>query len=380
MNKQFILLLVIIICFIGCKKNENRANQDLNETMLNSNKIIAYVMGGNNDWGATNEKAKQITHINYAFANIKDGKVVEGNVSDEENLKKLNDLKKVNEDLKILISVGGWSWSKIFSDAVLTDSSREIFATSAVEFMLKHKIDGIDLDWEYPGQKGDNNIFRPEDKENFTAVLKLLREKLDNISTRKNQYLLTIASAANQQYLNHTNMKEAHKYLDFINIMTYDFFTGGSQQTGHHANLYKSEFDNGSGASASKAVEQHINEGIPVEKLVLGVPFYGRWWKGVSPDDNGLYQNSIGKRGSYSYKTIADSLSNTTFVSYWDTKANSPYIWRSKDSLFLTYENPKSLKIKVDFVKSRKIGGIMFWQFNGDNGELLNVISESTND
>ena len=175
-------------------------------------------------------------------------------------------------------------------------------------------------------------------------------------------------------------MKEAHQYLDFINIMTYDFFTGGSHQTGHHANLYKSEFDNGSGASASKAVEQHINEGIPVEKLVLGVPFYGRWWKGVSPEGKGLYQNSIGKRGSYSYKTIADSLSNTTFVSYWDEKANSPYIWRSKDSLFLTYENPKSLKIKVDFVKRKKVGGIMFWQFNGDNGELLNVISESEND
>ena len=365
---------------MACKKNENQASQDPSETILNSNKVIAYVMGGNNDWGATNEKAKQITHINYAFANIKDGKVVEGYVSDEENLKKLNDLKKVNGDLKILISVGGWSWSKNFSDAVLTESSREVFAASAVEFMLKHHIDGIDLDWEYPGQRGDNNIFRPDDKENFTAVLKLLREKLDNISTKKNQYLLTIASAANQKYLNHTNMKEAHQYLDFINIMTYDFFTGGSHQTGHHANLYKSEFDNESGASASKAVEQHIEEGIPVEKLVLGVPFYGRWWKGVSPDDNGLYQNSIGKRGSYSYKTIADSLSNTAFVSYWDAKANSPYIWRSKDSLFLTYENPKSLKIKVDFVKSKKVGGIMFWQFNGDNGELLNVISESIND
>ena len=170
---------------MACKKNENQASQDPSETILNSNKVIAYVMGGNNDWGATNEKAKQITHINYAFANIKDGKVVEGYVSDEENLKKLNDLKKVNGDLKILISVGGWSWSKNFSDAVLTESSREVFAASAVEFMLKHHIDGIDLDWEYPGQRGDNNIFRPDDKENFTAVLKLLREKLDNISTKK---------------------------------------------------------------------------------------------------------------------------------------------------------------------------------------------------
>ena len=379
MSKQFFLTLITVTCLIACGKKENNKNEEKIDSIIGGNKVIAYVMGGNNNWGENDKKVKQITHINYAFANIKDGKVVEGYTSDGENLKKLNQLKQVNKDLKILISVGGWGWSKNFSDAVLTENSREIFATSAVKFMLKHHIDGIDLDWEYPGQKGDDNKFRSEDKENFTAVLKLLREKLDAISNIKTPYLLTIATGANQQYLNHTNMKEAHKYLDFINIMTYDFFTGGANQTGHHSNLYKSQYDT-SDRSASRAVEEHINAGIPVEKLVLGVPFYGRWWKGVNPEDNGLYQNSIGKRGSYSYKAIADSLSNTAFVSYWDDSASAPYIWRSRDSLFLTYENPKSLKNKIDYVKIKKMGGIMFWQFNGDNGELLNIISETIND
>jgi chitinase len=171
-------------------------------------------------------------------------------------------------------------------------------------------------------------------------------------------------------------MKEVHQYLDFINIMTYDFFTGGSNKTGHHANLYKSEF-NIRGTSASKAVEEHVNAGIPIEKLVLGVPFYGRWWQGANPENKGLSQAATGKRGSYSYKTIADSLSTNNFVSYWDSKAKASYIWRSKDSLFLTYESPKSLKIKVDFIKMNKLGGIMFWQFNGDNGELLTTISSA---
>ena len=98
--------------------------------------------------------------------------------------------------------------------------------------MLEHHLDGIDLDWEYPGQIGDHNIFRAVDKENFTAILKLLRQKMDSLDKNDSKYLLTIATGANQSYLDHTNMKEAQKYLDFINIMTYDFFTGGSKYTG----------------------------------------------------------------------------------------------------------------------------------------------------
>lgn len=89
--------------------------------------------------------------------------------------------------------------------------------------MLRHQLDGIDLDWEYPGQRGAGNVYRPEDKENFTAVLKLLRTKLDSLSPEGAPYLLTIATGANQNYLDHTDMKTAHQYLDFINIMTYDF-------------------------------------------------------------------------------------------------------------------------------------------------------------
>ena len=377
MSKQFLIIFFSFFLIVSCDENKVNKQIENNDNSNHKKKVVAYVNSWQDNWGENNEKAKQITHINYAFANIKEGKVVEGNIGDVENLKKLNHLKQVNKDLKILISIGGWSWSKNFSEAVLTENSRQLFAASAIEFMLKHNIDGIDLDWEYPGQKGDNNKFRPEDNENFTAILKLIRGKLDVISNKNSQYLLTIATGANQQYLDHTNMKEAHQYLDFINIMTYDFFTGGSNRAGHHANLYISEFDNEGGASVSKAVEEHVNAGIPFEKLVLGVPFYGRWWKGVNPKNNGLYQNSFGQKGSSSYKSIADSITNKTFKPYWDNKAKAPYIWRASDSLFLTYENSKSLKIKIDYVNQNKLGGIMFWQFNGDNGELLTTISST---
>lgn len=375
MKKHFYLIVIFLLIQSGCINKSNDVSQK------KENKIIAYVHGWQDNWGVNFEKAKQITHINYAFANIKNGQVILGDDNDADDIKKLNDLKKVNQNLKILISVGGWSWSGNFSDAVLTEISRQIFANSAIDFMLKHKIDGIDLDWEYPGQRGDDNVFRAIDKENFTSILKLLRKKLDSMTTKDNKYLLTIATGANQSYLDHTNMKEAHKYLDFINIMTYDFYTGSSKIAGHHANLNISKYaDKERARSATLSVQQHIDAGIPVSKIVLGIPFYGRWWKGVNPKNNGLYQKANGKTGSYSYKVISDSLNvNDVYKSYWDSSAKAPFIWRKKDSLFITYENERSIKIKTDYVKKNKLAGIMFWQINGDNGMLLKSINDNLN-
>ncbi|WP_051907822.1 glycoside hydrolase family 18 protein [Flavimarina sp. Hel_I_48] len=351
------------------------AQTELQSDKNHSKRIIAYVYGWQDNWGPNFEKAKMITHINFAFANIKDGKVVEGNKNDGEVLKKLNKLKKVNPELKILISVGGWGWSGNFSDVVLTEKSRQLFANSAIAFIQKHHLDGVDLDWEYPGQVGAGNTFRPEDKGNFTQILKLLRKKLDSAATPKKEYLLTIATGANQKYLDHTNLGEAQKYLDFLNIMTYDFYTGGSTQTGHHANLFKSDQETAvNHRSVNIAVQQHLKAGVPAEKIVMGVPFYGRWWKGAKPKNNGLYQQASGETGGYDYKIIADSLKTGQWAARWDNTAQAPYFWREQDSLFMTYENPKSLKLKVDYVNKNDLGGVMFWEFNGDNGELLKTI------
>lgn len=379
LKKQMLFLSSFFLLWCCTSENEVLETNEVNQPDY---KIIAYVNEWKNNWGNDFEKAKQITHINYAFANIKNGEVIEGSDSDTETLRKLNALKQVNPNLKILISVGGWTWSGNFSDAVLTEESRQVFANSAIAFLQKHKIDGIDLDWEYPGQIGNGNVHRPEDKENFTAILKLLREKLDAIVTEGQHYLLTIASAANQAYLDHTNMGEAQQYLDFINIMTYDFHGGWVAKTGHHANLYTSKHDDNSiPRSAAIAVQQHLNAGIPAEKIVLGVPFYGRWWQGVKDENNGLYQPSTGVSGSYNYHFIVDSLVDKNgFQAQWDSMAKVPYLWRIEDAQFVTYDNAKSMHYKASFVKDKELGGIMFWQFNGDNGTLLQTIFDVLND
>jgi chitinase len=171
-------------------------------------------------------------------------------------------------------------------------------------------------------------------------------------------------------------MDIAHQYLDFVNIMTYDYYTGGSPITGHHSNLFPSGNTNDrTSMSSSLAVEQHIKAGVPVEKIVLGVPFYGRYWIGTKAENNGLYQLSDGKRGSYSFKKIAAEMQDKDgFKMYWDSTSMAPYLWRGEDGQFVTYENERSLQFKVDYVKKNNLGGIMFWQFNADNDNLLKTI------
>ena len=146
--KQFWFYISALI-LISCAEKSKSTIKNIDE---NNELIIAYVNSWQDNWGPDFEKANKITHINYAFANIKDGKVVLGHEGDIEVLKKLIHLKNYNPNLKILISVGGWGWSGNFSDAVLTEESREVFANSAIAYMKTHKIDGIDLDWEYPGK------------------------------------------------------------------------------------------------------------------------------------------------------------------------------------------------------------------------------------
>ena len=119
------------------------------------------------------DRAGKLTHVNFAFANVVGGRVVEGSTRDAENLKVLTGLRQDYPHLKVLVSVGGWTWSKGFSDAALTARSRRVFADSAVEFVKRHDLDGLDVDWEYPGLPGDGNPHRPEDKENFTALMTL---------------------------------------------------------------------------------------------------------------------------------------------------------------------------------------------------------------
>jgi len=283
----------------------------------------------------------------------------------------VNQLKEVNPHLKILISIGGWSWSGNFSDAVLTPASRAKFAKTSVAIVADHDLDGVDIDWEYPGQIGDNNVFRPEDKQNYTLMFEALRKELDALSqTTGKEYELTTAVGASKSYIEHTEMDKAAPYLDLVNLMTYDFYTSGST-AGHHSNLYPPE-DYHKDASAHKAFQLFVEAGVPPEKLVMGVPFYGRSWIMQSEDNHGINRpvEELARGAGYTY--IKDSLVNRKgLVRYWDEKAMAPYLFNSETRQLITYDDEASVKLKCEYVLDKHMAGVMFWQYASDPKEYL---------
>jgi chitinase len=329
------------------------------------------------------EDARRLTHINYAFANVtEEGRVVLEQERDSLNLARLRDLKSANPDLKIVLSIGGWAWSDYFSDAASTDSSRARFARTAVDLLAKHDLDGLDLDWEYPGQPGQDNVYRPEDKENFTRLLRTVRRHLEKQGradgrTGDERYLLTIAAGGDAEYLAHTNMAAAHTPLDYVNLMTYDFHGGWSDHTGHLANLYPPAAPDTLQRSAATAVNMFVKAGVPPQKLVLGVPFYGRGWSGAGARDDGLYQRYDTSRGSYSYDTLANHVATQPgFERQWDAVARASTLWAPDSSVLITHETPRSLRAKAHYVQSRGLGGVMYWEHSADDGTLLRTLHE----
>jgi len=343
--------------------------------------IIAYVFPRDGIIDPKGIAAEKLTHINYAFVNIADGKIVEGSPRDPQNFAALTGLRKAHPRLKILPSVGGWLWSKGFSDMALTPESRKRFIDSAVAFLRRYDLDGLDVDWEYPGLKGDDNPHRPEDRENFTALMTGLRAGLDRLGAEQGRhYLLTFASGANvPEYLDHTEMGKVQAVVDFVNLMTYDFRNApGDVLAGHHSNLYTHPADDHQ-LSIDRAVSAYFAAGVPADKLVLGVPFYAHAWGDVVPERNGLYQpgKAPGEEIQGGYGNVSKTLVNKQgYVRFWDDISKAPYLWNAEKRIFITYDDPESMRLKCRYLREKGMAGVMFWQYYSDEtGELLQTLA-----
>jgi len=368
MRKTFItsiLLLFVLLSSCSGKKEEEK-------TTTKSPVIIAYVGGYRGLVDVSKISANKITHINYAFVDVKDGKAFLTNeATDTVNFRTLNELKQQNPDLKILISVGGWTWSRNFSDAVLTTEGQKVFAKSAVEIMDKYNLDGVDIDWEYPAIPGDDgNVYRPEDKQTYTLMFAAIRSELDALekSTDK-KYLLTTAVGGFQQFIDNTEMDKAQQYLDYVNIMTYDSQSGDTAI--HHTNLYLSEsYQNRSAANI--AIDGFIKAGVPVEKLVMGIAFYGRIYQLKKGGSKGLGDPVDKQIQGKGYTYIKDSLINKNeYYRYWDNPAQAPYLYNFYKGIFVTYDDEESVQAKCKYVKDNGMGGVMFWEYSSDPKEYL---------
>nr|WP_099563954.1 glycoside hydrolase family 18 protein [Gaetbulibacter sp. 4G1] len=374
---QLIVSISLMLLFLGCSKSVEKKETPV-KTSVEDLKIIGYVAGYEDydPFDPSSVDANKLTHINYAFANIVDGKPKFELELDSIKIPKVIALKKKNPNLKVLYSIGGWVWSDQFSHIAAYPESRLKFAKGCVKLMKKHAFDGVDLDWEYPGQRAEDNAIRPSDKENFTKLLAEIRKQLDAAAKTDNtHYLLTIATGANQAYIDNTDLGKAHQYLDFINIMCYDYYHGWYYQTGHHANLYPSDKERFTGNSGQAAIERHIKAGVPANKLIMGIPFYGRIWEKVSIGNGGLYENAMSTGMIIPYWDIVDKIKSGVFKREYDVSAKASYLWNATDSIFISYETPKDIELKAKYIKQNGLGGAMFWEYSLDKDqELLNTL------
>lgn len=315
----------------------------------------------------TREDLMKLTHLNVAFGHV---------LSDEistDHLKHMDVLRKIKREhpkLTVLLSVGGWSAGG-FSEAASTVEGRNRMADSAVRVLTDYPFDGIDLDWEYPCYGEAGIASSPDDKTNFTLLLKTIREALDRKGMHDGRhYLLTIAAGADQYYVDGTEMDQVQQYLDFVQLMTYDMRGGFQILTGHHTNLYTPTGDLFR-ISTDASVNLFIRAGVPKEKIVIGAAFYSRIWNQVPGRNNGLYQmaGSTGGYGPDFTSLAAEYIEKNHYIRYWDSEAKAPYLFNGTS--FISYDDEQSLQHKCDYVKRGGLGGIMFWEYGCDETHRL---------
>jgi chitinase len=339
--------------------------------------IVGYVFPGDAILNPGQIDAHNVSRINYAFATTKSGRLVMASDADGKNFALMAALKKENPSLSVLISVGGWSGSGNFSNIALTARSRAIFIDSVMDFLSRNNLDGLDVDWEYPGLPGAGHAFRPEDTQNFTLLLEELRTRFNQKEKASGRRLyLTIAAGASDEYLQHTEIGKVQRYVDAINLMAYDFNEAPSNGlTGHQSALFADPADPNQN-SADASVRAFERAGAPAAKLILGVPFYGRAWEHVEAKNNGLFQRGKpSSRDFIPFNVISSTMIGHGFTRYWDAAASAAYLYSRDQRTFVSYEDSESLAAKCSYVLAHQLGGVMFWKYSDDpDGELLGVI------
>ncbi|WP_297464415.1 glycosyl hydrolase family 18 protein, partial [Thermococcus sp.] len=330
---------------------------------------------------------EKVTHVNYAFLNLKeDGTVTYfDSYADPLNLEGIKEYKARYPEVKVLVSVGGWTLSKYFSPVAADPAKRQRFAESVLEIIRKYDLDGVDIDWEYPGGGGlESNYVSPDDGKNFIILLKTIREAFDRAERRDHKdYLITAAVPADPVKAARINWTEASKYLDSINVMTYDYHGAWDEITGHNAPLYcdpNAPYEDENVRlhfCVNYSIQWYIQHVPDRTKITLGLPFYSRSFANVPPEDDGLYQPFSGTPdgtwgpasetyGVMDYWDVAEKNQSADYDYHWDPIAQVAWLYSPGKRIFITFDDPKAIGIKVDYALLNGIGGVMIWEITAD--------------
>jgi len=326
--KSLIISCIISVIPAGC------IVVDANQVVAPADRIVlAYVTS----WSTVIPDPDYLTHINYAFGHVTDS--FDGvRIDNEERLIEIVKLKETAPGLKVMLSIGGWGSGR-FSEMATDEKTRTSFAKDCKRVVEQFGLDGIDLDWEYPTSSAGKISSSPMDTEHFTLLFRLIRSEIGN------NKLLTFASSADANYV---NFKAVEPFVDFVNIMTYDI----DQPPLHHAGLFRSAMTGK--LSCEESVAAHHNAGVPMNKLVLGIPFYGK-----------------GARGSGgNYRTL---INRTDLTEMWDDMAKAPYMVDHEGNVVTNHENPRSVAEKCKYLLESGMRGAMYWEYSQDDDNLTMV-------
>ena len=321
--------------------------------------VLAYFT----EYTETLPEATLLTHINYAHGRFKNPKTGDGGSviteSSKAPLSKVVALKSVNPKLKVMLMIGGWGGhADGFSEMAKSAAKRTEFCKSVKSLIDQHKLDGVDIDWEYPTVSADNETgCDPNDTQNFNLVLQELRETL---GTGK---IISFASSSSGKYV---DWKTAINYIDYVNVMTYDM---GAAPNGHNSPLHKSSRFNH--RSWDEAIDAHVKAGVPKNRQVMGVPFYGKAEKNPTAETK-IFEYSVKyyeipdilEKGTYKGKPLARAVHRQ-----WDATAMVPFLVDDAGKNVLSYDDPESVAAKGTYVKANGMLGAMFWEYRCDTGD-----------
>lgn len=316
--------------------------------------------------------ASLCTHIVYAFATLKNHKLAEADEKDGDMYERVVALREKNPNLKVLLAIGGWAFgSTPFKELTSNTFRMNQFVYEAIEFLREYKFNGLDVDWEYP--RG------ADDRAAYVNLLKELRLAFEGEAKSSNQPRLLLSAAVPASFeaiAAGYDVPEISKYLDFINVMTYDFHGQWERQVGHNSPLYPLE----SATSYQKkltvdySAREWIKQGAPKEKLMIGMPTYGRSFTlvnesqfdiGAPASGGGTPGKYTGEAGFMSYYEVCDFLhkDNTTLV--WDNEQQVPFAYR--EDQWVGFDDERSLKTKMSWLREEGFGGIMIWSVDMDD-------------
>lgn len=328
--KYIKLILAIIVLFNASSCNSQKTSEE-NNTPTEKKIVLAYVTS----WSSIIPDPAYLTHINYAFGHVND--TFDGvRIDNESRLKQIVALRKDKPTLKIFLSIGGWESGR-FSEMAADENNRQSFAKDCKRVVDEFALDGIDIDWEYPTSDMAGISASPDDTDNFTLLMKDIRNEIGK------DKLLTLASSAGAEYI---DFRGIDPYIDFVNIMTYDM----GNPPYHHSGLYKSEHTQR--LSVDEAITAHVNAGMSMDRLVMGIPFYGR--------GNEKIQNFS------DYKNLVNL---TGFEKKWDDVAKAPYLTDEAGEYACGYDDPRSIAIKCEYILDKGMLGAMYWDYAGDDDE-----------